>query len=274
MNKNYSFAFPRRQLQLHAMLISCGRQDAVSTAYNWNGLKRGSAKFVLWQYTIGGEGELIYEGKSHRLRNGDSMLLNIPHDHCYRLPADSRHWQFIYACLNGKEIIRICMELVRRRGPIIKLEPESTAPATLNRTILAASKGLIDNQYKASHTAYRLIMDLSEAYGLNDYEDFPLPIQKAIDYCLRNPSTGHDVAAMAKEANCSRWHFSRLFKQATGMTPAAFVRDQQMHRASALLETGTLSVKEVAEQCGFNSAVSFCRAYKREFGLTPGQKQK
>ena len=30
-----------------------------------------------------------------------------------------------------------------------------------------------------------------------------------------------------------------------------------------------MSIKEISEQCGYDSAASFCRAYKRESGLSP-----
>ena len=273
MNKNYSFAFPHRQMQLHAMLISCGKQVADSASYNWHGLKRGNTNFVLLQHTISGEGELVYEGKTYRLKTGDSMLVHIPHDHCYRLPSYSSHWEFMYACLNGKELIRICRELERRRGPVFNLG-QGNAIKCFEETILQAANGTINSQYAASQAAYRLVMELTETVGLNNKEEYPETVSRAIDLCLRSPENPPGVEELANAANYSRWHFSRIFKQNTGMTPAAFVRDLQLRRATALLETGNLSVKEVAKLCGFNSTVSFCRAFKREYSYTPGRKQK
>ena len=42
-------------------------------------------------------------------------------------------------------------------------------------------------------------------------------------------------------------------------------------RAKQLLETGNLSVTQVAEKCGFSGVYHFCRSFKNITGLTPTQ---
>ena len=71
--------FPRRGVPLHAMVTSCGYSRETSTAYDWDGIKRGNAEFVLLQYTLDGVGRLQYEGADYTVGPGQAMLLHFPH---------------------------------------------------------------------------------------------------------------------------------------------------------------------------------------------------
>ena len=45
-----------------------------------------------------------------------------------------------------------------------------------------------------------------------------------------------------------------------------------MHQqAAACLRDSALPLEEVAERCGYDSASAFSRAYKRAYGVAPGQ---
>jgi hypothetical protein len=46
-----SLAFPKDRYRLHAMLSSAGHEDCEGRTYDWHGLKRGDAPFVLLQHT-------------------------------------------------------------------------------------------------------------------------------------------------------------------------------------------------------------------------------
>ncbi|MBF0245552.1 MAG: hypothetical protein HQL31_09830, partial [Planctomycetes bacterium] len=67
--------FPRGASALHAILASAGHSRETSTQYDHNGLKRGDREFMLFQYTLAGEGELCCEGRLQHLQKGDAMLL-------------------------------------------------------------------------------------------------------------------------------------------------------------------------------------------------------
>ena len=60
-----SFFYPDRKLSLHAMVSSCGYQQIkAGDDYYWDGKKRGSASFFLWQLTLAGKGMLRYENQN------------------------------------------------------------------------------------------------------------------------------------------------------------------------------------------------------------------
>jgi len=55
--------------------------------YDWHGLRRGEAPFVLLQHTLSGSGRSAVRESSHmEMRTGQTLLLSFPHDNRYWLP--------------------------------------------------------------------------------------------------------------------------------------------------------------------------------------------
>ena len=86
------------------------------------------------------------------------------------------------------------------------------------------------------------------------------------------------IPVLAAQAAMSQRSFARRFREETGTTPHQWVLGQRVALAEHLLETGDLSVEEVARRCGFGSATMlrhhFGRlrrtaptAYRRTFGV-------
>ncbi|MBD8528176.1 helix-turn-helix transcriptional regulator [Pseudomarimonas arenosa] len=77
------------------------------------------------------------------------------------------------------------------------------------------------------------------------------------------------VAELARLANYSTSHFSRVFESAFGAAPQQLMLSRRMQYARQLLEASHLAVREVAELIGFRSASAFSRAFRNEFGIAP-----
>lgn len=74
---------------------------------------------------------------------------------------------------------------------------------------------------------------------------------------------------LASAVALSPWHFHRLFKQATGVTPHAFAAAERARRAAAALREAP-SVTEAIYDAGFNSAGRFYAEAPARLGMTPG----
>ncbi|HWL52924.1 MAG TPA: AraC family transcriptional regulator [Chthoniobacteraceae bacterium] len=77
------------------------------------------------------------------------------------------------------------------------------------------------------------------------------------------------VKAIARAMGQSESHFRARFRAVAGVGLGRHVRRLRMKRASDLLHTSSLSVSEVARQCGFESLYAFSRAFKAEYGVSP-----
>ncbi len=77
------------------------------------------------------------------------------------------------------------------------------------------------------------------------------------------------LADLARELGISRFHFSRAFKQSTGMTPHAFIARRRLEQSADMLRSTNLSATRIAMECGFSSSSHFTTAFRRAFGANP-----
>jgi len=98
-------------------------------------------------------------------------------------------------------------------------------------------------------------------------------IRRAQDFIRENLNNGISLKEIADAAgDVSPYHFSRLFKQATGFSPYQFLIECRVLTAQQLLRAQrALSLGEIAFRCGFADQSSFTRCFRQRTGLTPKQ---
>jgi AraC family transcriptional regulator len=74
---------------------------------------------------------------------------------------------------------------------------------------------------------------------------------------------------LAGVAAMSPYHFLRIFRQVTGMTPHQYVLHTRLHRAAARLRASTDPISAIAFKAGFNDLSTFNRRFRRLIGATP-----
>ena len=79
-----------------------------------------------------------------------------------------------------------------------------------------------------------------------------------------------NLGLLAETAGLSRYHFARMFKVSTGLTPHQYVNKVRVQRGWEMLLAAHTQV-EVAALCGFAHQSHFSAHFKRHFGITPGQ---
>jgi AraC-like DNA-binding protein len=99
---------------------------------------------------------------------------------------------------------------------------------------------------------------------------FTLPaLRRARDLIDLRYAEPLDLAALAREAGYSRFHFHRAFAAAYGETPRAYLVRRRLERAKTLLRVANLSVTEICFLVGFESLGSFSALFRRVVGQTP-----
>jgi transcriptional regulator GlxA family with amidase domain len=94
-------------------------------------------------------------------------------------------------------------------------------------------------------------------------------IEAAIRIMELHASRQLPVGELARRVRLSPWHFIRLFKAETSITPKQYQRFFRMKQAQELLGSSFLSVKEVAANVGFEDRSHFSRDFKKISGHAP-----
>jgi AraC-like DNA-binding protein len=93
-----------------------------------------------------------------------------------------------------------------------------------------------------------------------------LEVLRFIDRHIEEPL---DNRRLADIAHTSESCFIRRFREAMGQTPARYVQDRRVARASELLVCTDQSIDEVAQRCGFANRYYFSRVFSERVGRPP-----
>jgi AraC-like DNA-binding protein len=96
-------------------------------------------------------------------------------------------------------------------------------------------------------------------------------VERAIEYIRQRYGEPLTLAGIADSAMLSRFHFTRLFKKETGLTPGRFLAAVRIHHAKRLIDTTTLSIIEISYEVGYNSVGSFTNSFTASVGVPPGR---
>ncbi|TCN33905.1 AraC family transcriptional regulator [Sinorhizobium americanum] len=261
-------SLPRGRQSLHTMPTSTGYEIRTDGGYDWDGRKRGQTPFTVLQHTLGGAGNLRYENRTHRVREGDTLLLLVPHNHRYWL-EDGGRWEFFWISMNGEEALRIHRSILAVTGPVLKLQPE-TVERLADCSLRLITGG--ETPGRASAIAYEAAMALyDDVFGSHPvFSEEYRTMHHVIDHILANLEKPLPVEELARVSGLSRAHFSRVFAASEGMPPAEFVLQKRLQRAVKLLtKTADLPVKEVAILSGFDDPNYFAKVFRRVFGASP-----
>jgi AraC family transcriptional regulator of arabinose operon len=88
------------------------------------------------------------------------------------------------------------------------------------------------------------------------------------------PESIHDIGKMADEVGMSRSGFQHLYKRMFRTSVMTDVINARINYAKRLLSSTNLTIKEIAEQCGYGSEFNFMRQFKSRCGKTPTEYRK
>lgn len=115
-----------------------------------------------------------------------------------------------------------------------------------------------------------LLCELQAAEDGPGAEDTDILLRRIIHYMEEHVDRPENVDVLAERFDLSRSALTALFGEHLGTPPAEFWLRLRMERSLNLLARG-LSVEHVAARVGFDSRAGFYRAFKRQYGVPPGQ---
>jgi len=97
----------------------------------------------------------------------------------------------------------------------------------------------------------------------------PSALRRAIERMRSDSDADVSLGALASDAGLSRFHFCRAFKESTGLSPHAWLRQHRLEQAMNMLRDTDASVVSVAAALGYGSQTAFAAAFRKLTGEAP-----
>ncbi|MDL4777362.1 MULTISPECIES: helix-turn-helix domain-containing protein [Thermomonosporaceae] len=94
-------------------------------------------------------------------------------------------------------------------------------------------------------------------------------VERVIEAMHENLGENFTVDDMARIAIFSKFHFSRVFRDTTGVSPGRFLSALRLQAAKHLLVSTSLSVADISIQVGYASVGTFSSRFKSSVGVAP-----
>lgn len=253
-------------------LQGIGFHHITSTEYCWDNRGR-SGTYGLLQYGLEGEGVLEIEGTLYPIRPGQAFLLEIPGPHSYALPSRSSHWTVLFMEFS-KECLPLLQTILRQCGPILDLSG-GPIPERMEAIYHQALKESYINVYENAQCAFRFWLELLQ-WCLEYAGPSSTRMDEAKRYIEQHAASSTlTLDEIAAHVQLSKYHFSRMFKEAFDISPGAYIKEIRMAQACQLLSTRQdESLQDIAEKVGYTSDSYFGKVFKAEKGMTPDQYRK
>lgn len=96
-------------------------------------------------------------------------------------------------------------------------------------------------------------------------------IKEIADFIDKHFREDFDLDSLADSASYSKFYFSRLFKEHTGVSPMKYLQQKRLEESKKLLETTGLSVAEIAQNVGISAVGYYCQLFKKAYRMTPSE---
>ncbi|MBN2853711.1 MAG: helix-turn-helix domain-containing protein, partial [Clostridia bacterium] len=239
--------------------------------------KRFGMENYLLLYTLNGKGFLEYMDKKIVLGANQVVLIDCRHYQFYRTYGEEQ-WDFNWVHFNGAGVSSFFnlinensvnvmtvrdhyqMNLFFNELAKMKLENELLIDVKFNSTINQMLTTLIENRINRDN--------------LVKYTHHKNEIETVISFIEKNYSQKLSIDDMVSLIFISKYHFLRLFKVYSGVTPYEYLINKRVTVSKQLLKESNDSINEIAAKIGFGNATVYIKYFKRLTNLTPNQFRK
>ena len=175
-----------------------------------------------------------------------------------------------YLHFNGSHVEKLLSELcIPTEQPIDHIKESLTETFQKLSTDAEANSALsrICAEYHILYLLSRLSKPSEEekAFGV---------LNGVIDSMQHSFSAPYDAKTYADMLYISVSRFNHFFKESVGVSPHKYYMNIRMKNAQELLEQTDLQINVIAKICGYEDALYFAQAFKKQVGTTPSEYRK
>ncbi|MCC2686045.1 MAG: AraC family transcriptional regulator [Paenibacillaceae bacterium] len=253
-------------------LMNIGWERVTTTNYRWEGLNRGKGIYTILQITLSGRGAIRFGDKTHDLTKDTGFLIVVPSDHVYYFPEDAGHWEFLYVVVRGNDAVQHWSYIIDKLGPIVDFRSQPNALLLLSKLYADIYNDPQMDKYLISSRLYDLFMELhrmADGFDQARQEQLPDAVSSAINFMQSRYATDLSLDDIVDHTQLSKYHFSRMFKKVTGLSPNRYLRKIRVEKAAWLLRHTAKTLDVIAHETGFDNSNYLIKVFRSFVGVTP-----
>lgn len=231
----------------------------------------------LFHYIISGTGLFMADDDNGRtvtyqIKSGQGFMI-FPGQITTYVADKDLPWEYVWLEFDGlraKETLSIAR--LTKDTPVYHADSREIREVMMSEMLYIAQHGdlsplhLIGHLYLFMDALTRSVSSLRISKGgrLRDFY-----IHEAIAFIDQNFQNDISVEEIADNCGLNRSYFSKIFKEAVGRTPQAFLLHYRMTKAAELLKLTQLSISDISKAVGYDNPLHFSRAYKNVYGVSP-----
>ena len=231
---------------------------------------RDNLDSFLFVIVLSGKGELNYNGRNFALSAGNCFLIDCLKPHTYKSSA-SEPWELLWLHFNGPTA-RLHYEYFANTF-INVIRPETIAPFDdlMRQLIEINTRHDIFTEIKSSKIIVEILTMMMTFKKLET--DYTAQIVRKLAevrrYINRNYVNDIYLETLCDEFSISKFHLTKEFKKAYGITIAKYVMQKRISNAKWLLRFSDKTLEEISNACGFYDTCYFNKQFKAIEGTTP-----
>ncbi len=225
-------------------------------------IARDGIALHLLVYVCSGSLYLEIDGKQYIAEKDQVALLDCTRPHAYYC---KEHTDFLWFHYGGNSTRGYSDYLYEEFGVVFSGEFVPALKRNFER-VIHYSREVPPNEHMVSVHVAEIIGRLASP-GMRSASNKQLePAVRYIRDHFQEPITLEELADLC---SMSKSHFIRSFGKYANRTPHEYLLAYRLAHSKQLLLTTDLSIEQIAEECGFNSASHFARAFRKANEISP-----
>lgn len=223
-----------------------------------------------------GCGNLYMNGKDYSLKKGDLFLITpgISVEYC----SDSESpWEYCWLGFHGTNVA----DYITQTGlsldcPVRPFHLNPSLITGILENLIVTDRNILSDELDRIGYLYEFLALLVESFYLENSEAMTQNLLSkkhtisAVSYIEKNYKTV-SISEIAEYLGLNRTYLHTLFKKEFNMSPQQYLIRYRLRRAAEDLSNTHTSIEEIAFQIGYQSVVSFYKAFKKLYGVSPDQ---
>ncbi|MFJ7725158.1 helix-turn-helix domain-containing protein [Neobacillus sp. NPDC097160] len=211
--------------------------------------------------------EVVVKGRKIEIRKGDLLLIK-PGDHYELLVKEGQISGDYHLVCEGAWIDQWWSRSTKPDVSRIELDEKLL---TLWRYIMIEKRRpeSSQNEELAGYLLRALCLSLERAVE-ETVPSFPYPVTRMMRYIEEHATTAFKVEEVARHAGLSISRSVHLFKKSVGKTMMEYAQEIRLAAAVERMKYTTMTLEQIAVDCGFGSYPYFHKVFKKKYGISPG----